>query len=369
MKKILRIIGLCLLALFIVYTFYYLYQQSQPKPTVYELVVPKQRTIVKTTTAAGSVEARNQVSVKPQATGVISRLLVKPGQYVRAGDVIATIKIIPDMAQLNEAKNRVESARIVLAEERLEYDRIKSLYDKGVVSREEFEMKAHKLRSARESVTAAETQVQVISRGQSERSGGVNITDLRSTISGLVLSVPVEVGASVSGTSAFTEGTTVANIADMGDIIFRGYIDETEVDKLKVGMKMELKLGSMQDVMIPATLDYIAPESELQNGAKMFELKATARIPRGVTIRSGYSANANIVLASAKDVLSCDETAVSFEEGKPYVYVLTTDSADFRHQQFERRPVAVGLSDGLYIQLKDGVKEGELLKGIEKTNL
>lgn len=366
MKKTFRVIGLCLLALFVVYTLYFLWQQSLPEPIVYELVSPQQRTLVKRTTVAGSMEARRQVAVKPQATGIISRLLVEPGDKVKAGEVIATVKIIPDMAQLNEAKSRVEAARISLAEVQREYDRVKSLYQDGVVSREEFEVKSSQLASARENVNAAESQVQVITRGQSARSGGVNITDLRSTITGVVLSVPVKEGASVSGTSAFTEGTTVAKIADMSDIIFRGFIDETDVAMLKVGMDMQLHLGSMQEVAIPAKLDYIAPEGEMQNGAKMFEVKATASIPSDVTVRSGYSANASIVLDTATNVLSCDETAVSFEGGKPYVYVLTSDPDDTSHQQFERRAVTIGLSDGLAIELKDGVKPGELLRGNQK---
>jgi HlyD family secretion protein len=363
MKKPIRVIGLCVLAVFVVYTLYFLWKQSQPKPVVYELVSPELRTIVKRTTVAGSMEARRQVAIKPQATGIISRLLVEPGDKVKAGDIIATVKIIPDMAQLNEAKSRVEAARINLDEVQREYDRTYLLFSDGVVSREEYEMMTSRLASARESVAAAESQVQVITRGQSARSGGVSVTELRSTITGVVLSVPVEVGASVSGTSAFTEGTTVAKIADMSDIIFRGFIDETEVAQLRLGMDIELHLGSMQEVTIPAKLNYISPEGVMQNGAKMFEVKATASIPDDVTIRSGYSANASIVLGTARDVLSCDETAISFEDGKPYVYVLTSSPDDTAHQQFERRAVTIGLSDGLSIELKSGVKSGELLRG------
>jgi HlyD family secretion protein len=367
MKKIYRVIGLCLLGLFVAYTLYFLWQQSQPVPTVYELVNPGQRTLVKRTTIAGSMEARNQVAVKPQVTGIVSHLMVKPGDKVKVGDMIATIKIIPDMAQLNEAKSRVESARIQLAEVQREFNRVQSLFKDGVVSREEYEMKSSQLASARESVTAAESQVQVITRGQSARSGSINITDLRSTITGTVLSVPVKEGTSVSGTSAFTEGTTIAKIADMSDIIFRGYIDETEVAMLKVGMDMELSLGSMQKITIPAKLDYIAPEGEMQNGAKMFEVKAYASIPESVTIRSGYSANASIVLGTANNVLSCDEKAIIFEDGKPYVYVLTSDPKDTENQHFERRAVTIGLSDGLFIELKNGVKSGDLLRGNQKS--
>ena len=363
MKKPIRVIGLCVLAVFVVYTLYFLWKQSQPKPVVYELVSPELRTIVKRTTVAGSMEARRQVAVKPQTTGIISRLLVEPGDKVKAGQVIATVSIIPDMAQLNEAKSRVEAARITLGEVQREYDRIHALYKDGVVSREEYEKQSTHLASARESVLAAESQVQVITRGQSARSGNVSVTELRSTITGVVLSVPVEVGASVSGTSAFTEGSTVAKIADMNDIIFRGFIDETEVAQLRLGMDIELHLGSMQEVTIPAKLNYISPEGVMQNGAKMFELKATASIPDDVTIRSGYSANASIVLGTARNVLSCDETAISFEDGKPYVYVLTSSPDDMAHQQFERRAVTIGLSDGLSIELKSGVKSGELLRG------
>lgn len=368
MKKTLRVIGLCLLALFVGYTLYFLWQQSQPEAIVYELVTPQQRTLVKRTTIAGSMEARRQVTVKPQVTGVIARILVEPGDKVKAGDLIATVKIIPDMAQLNEAQSRLESARINLAEVQREYNRVHSLYEDGVMSRADYEAKSHQLASARENVAAAESQVQVITRGQSSRSGGISITDLRSTITGVVLSVPVKEGASVSGTSAFTEGTTVAKIADMNDIIFRGFIDETEVAMLKVGMDTELNLGSMQDVTIPAKLDYIAPEGEMQNGAKMFEVKAAASIPDSLTIRSGYSANASIVLGTANNVLSCDEAAISFEGGKPYVYVLTSDPNDTSHQQFERRAVTIGLSDGLAIELKSGVKPGEILRGNIKND-
>ena len=220
-----------------------------------------------------------------------------------------------------------------------------------------------RLTTAREHLNAARSQVEVITRGRSARSGGVSITDLRSTISGVVLSVPVKEGSSVSGTSAFTEGTTVAKIADMSDIIFRGYIDETEVAQLQPGMETWLNLGSMQEVSIPATLEYIAPEGEMQNGAKMFEVKASASIPDSVSIRSGYSANASIVLGTANNVLACDEKAIAFEDGKPYVYVLVSAPEDTEHQQFERRAVTIGLSDGLAIELKSGVKLGERLRG------
>lgn len=366
MKKVLKTTGLVLIAVFVLYTFYFLWEQSQPEPVVYELVSPQQRDIVKKTVATGSLEARTQVELKPQATGVLSKLLVKAGDYVHSGDLIATIRIIPNMAQLNEARSQVEAARIVLNEEEREFNRLRSLFEKGVVSREEYEQKEAKLTAARESLQAAESQVEVITRGQSARSGSISVTDLRSTISGLVLNVPVKEGASVSGTSEFTEGTTVAKIADMSDIIFRGYIDETQVDLLREGMDMQLTLGSMKDVTLPAILNYISPESEMRNGARMFKLEGSVHVPDNVTIRSGYSAAATILLEKVPNAFSCDEACIEFDGDDAYVYVLTSAPNDEEHQQFERRPVSIGLSDGYHIELKNGVKPGELLRGNTK---
>ena len=183
---------------------------------------------------------------------------------------------------------------------------------------------------------------------------------------GVVLNVPVKEGTSVSGSSAFSQGTTIATVADMKDIIFHGNIDETEVAKLHTGMKVTLIPGSMQNVKIPATLDYISPEGTLVNGAKMFELKATATIPEGVEIRSGYSVNANITLSEARQALSISETCVEFENGKAYVYRLTSAEKDVENQKWERVPVELGISDGVYVVVKSGVSETDRLRGIQR---
>ena len=300
MKKVLKTGGWVLVGLFVIYTFYFLWKQSQPAPVVYELVAPEQRDVVKQTIATGTLEARTQVELKPQITGVVTELRVKPGQTVKAGDLVAVIRVIPDMNQLTQAQSSVESARISLEEVEREAERTQRLFDKGVVSKEENEQAQSNLASARDRVAAAKAQVEVITRGSSARAGSVNTTEVRSSMSGTVLNVPVKVGSSVSGSSSFSEGTTIATVADMKDIIFHGNIDETEVAKLSVGMGVTLIPGSMQDVKIPATLDYISPEGTLVNGAKMFELKATATIPEGVEIRSGYSVNARITLSEAR---------------------------------------------------------------------
>ena len=366
MKKVLKTGGWVLVGLFVIYTFYFLWKQSQPAPVVYELVAPEQRDVVKQTIATGTLEARTQVELKPQITGVVTELRVKPGQTVKAGDLVAVIRVIPDMNQLTQAQSSVESARISLEEVEREAERTQRLFDKGVVSKEENEQAQSNLASARDRVAAAKAQVEVITRGSSARAGSVNTTEVRSSMSGTVLNVPVKVGSSVSGSSSFSEGTTIATVADMKDIIFHGNIDETEVAKLSVGMGVTLIPGSMQDVKIPATLDYISPEGTLVNGAKMFELKATATIPEGVEIRSGYSVNANIVLSEARQALSINETCVEFDGGKPYVYRLTSPEADEKNQKWERIPVELGISDGVYVVVKSGVKKDDILRGIQR---
>lgn len=366
MKRIFKIGGWILVGLFVIYTFYFLWKQSQPTPVVYELVTPAQRDILQKTIATGALEARTQVELKPQITGVITRLNVQPGQHVKAGDVVAVIRVIPDMGQLTQAHNDIEAARISLEEVQREADRTQRLYDKGVVSKEEFEQSQNKLDVAKDKLSAARAKVEVITKGSSERAGSVNTTEVRSTMNGIVLNVPVKVGTSVSGSSAFSQGTTIATVADMKDIIFHGNIDETEVAKLHTGMQATLIPGSMQDVKIPAVLDYISPEGTLQNGAKVFELKATASIPDGIEVRSGYSVNANITLSEAKQALSIDETCVEFEGGKSFVYRLTSPKDDVENQNWERIPVELGISDGIYVVVKSGISKDDLIRGIQK---
>ena len=366
MKKVIRIIGAIALTIFVGYTFYFLWKQSQPEPVVYELVSPTQRDIVKKTIATGALESRTQVELKPQITGVITRLPVQAGQHIKAGDLVAVIRVIPDMSQLTRAQSDIEAARIALDEVQREADRTQRLYEKGVVSREENEQSQNKLDAAKDKLAAAQAQVEVITKGSSVRAGSVNTTEVRSTLDGIVLNVPVKVGTSVSGSSAFSQGTTIATVADMKDVIFKGNIDETEVAKLHTGMEVTLIPGSMQNVKIPAVLDYISPEGTLQNGAKVFELKATAHIPPSVEIRSGYSVNASITLSEAKNALSIDETCVEFEGDKAYVYKLTSDAEDTENQKWERVPVELGISNGIYIAVKSGIAKGDLIRGLKK---
>lgn len=364
MKTKLKRAGWILLGLFILYTFYYLWKQAQPVPEVYELVQPEVRDLVRHTVATGKIEPRRRVNIKPQTTGIITELCVKAGDHVVEGQIVARIKVIPDMAKLDQVKSQIESAKIELDEIEREATRTNQLFEKGVVSREEYEASQSKLAGAREMLASAESQLEVVTTGSSERSGSINTTVVTSTMTGTVMNVPVKEGASVSGTSMFSDGTTICSVADMTDVQFNGNIDETEVDLLRVGMDMELLPGAMQNVRIPAVLEYVAPEGVERNGAMQFEIKANTEIPEGVTLRSGYSVNAEIILEEVHDALSINETCIEFEKGKAYVWRLTSSADDTQHQSWERVPVEVGLSDGLYIQLLgNNIGRNDLLRG------
>lgn len=366
MKKVLKLCGWALLGLFVIYTFFFLWKQSRPAPEIYDVEKVQKADIRKKTTAAGALESRTMVELKPQITGIVEKLNVQAGDKVKPGDVVAIIKVIPDMAQLNQAQSQVEASRIALDEARREAERSAKLYGKGVISREEYEKLQNACDAANDRLQSALAQVEVITKGSSARAGRVNTTEVRSTMNGVVLSVPVKVGTSVSGSSAFSQGTTIATVADMEDIIFKGNIDETEVARLHTGMSVLLVPGAMQEVTIPATLDYISPEGKIQNGAKMFELKATADVPDGMEVRSGYSVNASIVIDEAKQVLSVGEGCIEFSGDSTFAYRLVSDPADIDHQKFEKVPVSVGISDGMKVEIKSGLEEGALVRGARK---
>ncbi|MBR0038092.1 MAG: efflux RND transporter periplasmic adaptor subunit [Bacteroidales bacterium] len=366
MKKYVKIVLWCLVGAFVLYTFYFLWKQSQPKEIVYELIVPEVRDIVKTSVASGKVEPRDEVNIKPQIQGIITELYVEAGDRVKTGDAIAKVAVIPDIQALASAQSQVRTTNLTLEEMEREHARVEGLYRKGVVSKEEFEQSQNNLEKARENAQAAQDALDIVTDGISKRSGKINTTIVRSTITGMVLDVPVKIGTSVINANSYNEGTTVATVADMNDIIFRGSIDETEVGKMQVGMGVNLSIGAIQGVKLPATLEYISPKGTESNGAVMFEIKAAAQIPDTIVIRAGYSANSEIELVRRNQVLAVKETAVEFVEDSTFVYQLTSDEAVVP-QTFRKVPVEVGQSDGIYIEILNGVTNDMKLRGNEKT--
>ena len=363
MKKVISVIIAVLVALIFIGTFVFLFLNSRPKPDRYETLTPAVKNISKTTIVTGKIEPRDEVAVKPQISGIITELYKQAGQYVQAGEVIAKLKVIPDMNQLASAESRVRLSRLNCEQAKTDYERQKTLYDKGLISANEYEKVRQAYNQSREEVKVAQEQLELTRDGVSASNASSSNTLVRSTISGIILDIPVKVGNSVILTNTFNEGTTIASVADMSNLIFRGNIDETDVGRLTVGMPMEITIGAMQDVRFAAALEYISPKATATTGgANQFEIKAAVRLPEEVSteaIRSGYSATAQIVLEEAKQVLSIPEAAIEFSGDSTFVYVEKGGSTP----AYERRAVTTGLSDGINIEIRSGLKADENVRG------
>lgn len=361
MKKYFKYILMALVAVIFIGTFVFLYIKSQPQPEVYDEFTLQRMDIRKTTVVTGKIEPRNEVNVKPQISGIITEILKEAGETVQEGEVIAKVKVIPDMGSLSAAQSRLRLAEINRKQAQTDYDREKTLFDKGLVAADEYDKIAQSLRQAREEVDAAQDNLEVVRDGVSKSNASASSTLIRSTITGLILDIPVKVGNSVILANTFNDGTTIATVANMNDLIFRGNIDETEVGRLSTGMTMKITIGALQDLKFDARLEYIAPKATDQNGANQFEIKAAVNLPSNATnIRSGYSANAEIVLAEAKNVLAVQESAIEFDGDDTYVYVIKGEGDK---QTYERRKVQTGISDGINIEIRSGVKPNERIRG------
>lgn len=302
--------------------------------------------------------------MKPQISGIITEIYKEAGDMVKAGEVIAKVKVIPDMSQLSSAESRVRLADINLKQAEIDFQREKGLYDKQLVSADEYDKVRQTLNQAKEEKAAAIDALEVVRDGVSRSNASASSTLIRSTISGLILDIPVKVGNSVILSNTFNDGTTIASVADMGDLIFKGNIDETEVGQLVTGMEMKITIGALQNLKFNAQLEYISPKATENNGANQFEIKAAVSVPEGNKIRSGYSANAEIVLASAKNVLTVPESAIEFSGSDTFVYIVKGSGED---KTYERRKVTTGLSDGVNIQIKSGLSAKDRVRGPKKV--
>lgn len=360
MKKYSKLIVAAIVALIFIGTFVFLYEKSQPKPTEYTELAPKMADVLKTTVITGKIEPRNEVNVKPQISGIITEICKQAGDYVQAGEVIAKVKVIPDMSQLSSAQARVRLAGINLKQAQVDYTREELLYKKQLVSADEFDKVKQSLKQAKEEMTAAEDALEVVRDGVSKSNASASSTLIRSTISGVILDIPVKVGNSVILANTFNDGTTIASVANMNDLIFRGNIDETEVGSLVTGMPMKITIGALQDLKFDANLEYISPKAVENNGANQFEVKAAIRTAKGGKIRSGYSANAEIVLAKALNVLTIPESAIEFSGDSTFVYIIKGSD---KKKTYERKQVTTGLSDGVNIEIKKGIGLKDKVRG------
>ena len=361
MKRILRTSLLILLGVLFVWTLWYLYQKSAEKPVAFVTEKPEQRDIVKKTVANGSVVPRQEILIKPQVSGIIKEIYVEAGDTVAKDQVLAKIQIIPDMVGLTNAENRVRRARIGVEDAQRTFDRNKPLLDKGVISDAEFQTYQIALENAQEELRGAEDNLDIVREGVARSSSGATLTLVRSTINGMVLDVPVKEGNSVIEANNFNEGTTIASVADMNDLIFEGKLDESEVGKVRLGMPIVLTIGAIDDATWEAELEYIAPKGVEEEGAIQFEIRAAVKLDEGQRLRAGYSANADIVLDQRDSVLSIPESVITFNKAGDSAFV------DVRQGEgWEKTYVRTGLSDGIHIEVLDGIGADTELKGAKK---
>lgn len=364
MKKYRKLIVAVIVAVIFIGTFVFLYQKSQPTPVVYSEFTPEVKDIQKTTVITGKIEPRNEITVKPQISGIITELYKEAGDMVQQGEVIAKVKVIPDMGQLSSAEARVRLADINLKQAQVDFSREESLYKQKLVSADEFDKIKQTLRQAKEEVVAAQDALDVVRNGVSKSNASASSTLIRSTITGLILDVPVKVGNTVVLSNTFNDGTTIATVANMNDLIFRGNIDETEVGRLVEGMPMKITIGALQDLSFEANLEYVSPKAVESNGANQFEVKAAVHVVKEGKIRSGYSANAEIVLAKANKVLSIPESAIEFSGDSTFVYIVKGEG---EKKTYDRRAVTTGLSDGVNIEIKKGITAKDKVRGPQKV--
>jgi HlyD family secretion protein len=356
MNRIGIILVLIVIVAFMAGTGYFLYSKNQTPEITYETETPSVRDVVKKTVATGSVVPRKEVEIKPQVSGIINQLYVEPGDQVSRGDLIASIEIIPDMVNLNNAENRLRRAKIQLENAERDFKRNKALLDDGVIAEATFQQVELDYLSAQEELNAAQDNLDLIRKGTTKRSGANTNTNVRATISGMVLDIPVEEGNSVIEANTFNEGTSIAVVADMREMIFEGTVDESEVGKLKPGMDLLLIIGAIDDQRFEAVLEYIAPKGVEENGAVQFEIRAAVKLKEDQFIRANYSANADIVLERRDQVLTIPEAVLQFEGDSTFVEIAEGKG------QYRKQPVQVGLSDGIHIEVLEGVESDAEIK-------
>lgn len=357
MKKIFTILIVILLVVSFIGTGFFLYQKSVEAPVVYETDSLFVANIVKKTVATGSIVPRKEIALKSQVSGVVETIYVQAGEVVKEGQLIAQIKIIPDVVALNNAEASVKNALINFKNSEIELARQKSLYEQKVISEQEYNRMLLDFRLAEQTLDAAENNLQLIKEGASKKSNSVS-NQVRSTAAGMVLDVPVKEGTFVIESNTFNEGTTIASVADMNEMIFEGKVDESEVGKLKEGMDLALVIGALDTIQFHATLEFISPKGVEEEGAIQFPIKAEVKLKEDAFLRAGYSANADIVLDKRDSVLAIREANLIFEKGKTYVDVQTAP------QQFEKREISTGLSDGINIEVTKGLDSKDLVKKI-----
>ncbi len=372
MKRRGTIITLVVIVVLFILGIRYIWMKDRQDPVVYETDTPAVDNVIKKTVATGSIVPKEEVLIKPNISGIIDEIFVEAGDVIQTGDLIAKVKVVPNVNSLNSAKNsinsaqtQVETARLAFESQKNIYSRQKELFEKGVISANEFDNAQLAYNQAlqrynQEKVTlqGAQQTYDIVKTGTASGLGAAANTEIRATVSGMVLDVPVKVGNQVIESNNFNDGTTIATLADVGKMIFEGKVDESEVGKITENLPLEITVGAIENKKFDAVLDYIAPKGVEENGAIQFEIKGTLSKKDTTFIRAGLSANASIILARADSVLTIKEALVQYDPKTqaPFVEIETGD------QQFERKDLELGISDGIIVEIKQGVSKDDKIK-------
>lgn len=365
MNKIVKYILIGVLVLGALWAALFFIKSNSKSAITFETQKPFTTTIEKKTVATGKVIPQDEVEIKPQISGIIDKILLEEGVKVKAGDLIAVIKVVPNEQALYQAKGRVSNAQLALNNAKIEYERSKTLYDKGVVSNQDFINQKLTFEQADQELKNANADYQIIRRGSIGGSTAAN-TDIRATVSGTLLEIPVKAGDQVIQANNFNDGTTIATIADLTKMIFEGKVDEGEVGRLTVGTPLKITLGALEGTELDAKLKFIAPKGIEEAGAVQFKIEGDVEVSDDVFIRAGYSANASIVLEKKEDILVIPEALLQFDKStnKPYVELAVGAEAD---QKFERKDIEIGISDGVNVEIVSGLTEDDNVKQWNKT--
>jgi HlyD family secretion protein len=360
--KILKYIGIILLISGALFAAAYFIKTNDKSAIIYETKTIINTSIEKKTVITGKVIPEDEVEIKPQIQGIIDALFVEEGDKVKTGDLLAKIKVVPNEQNLNAAEGRVANSKIVLKNAQIEFKRNKNLFDKGIISKQDFDNVQLRYNQSKLDVSNAVSDLQIIRLGSKGGAASAN-TNIRATVPGTVLEIPVEEGFQVIASNSFNAGTTIATIADLNKMIFEGKVDEAEVGKLIVGMPLEVNLGAIEDQSLEAKLKFIAPKGNEEQGAVQFKIEADLFLNDSIFVRAGYSANASLIIERKDNVMAIEESLLQFnrETEKPYVEIQIGD------QKFERRDIEIGLSDGVNVEVISGLTEQDQIKVWNKT--
>src|SRR5438552_4629260 len=329
-----------------------LYSRSRSdKDKPYKLVEVTRGPVVEKALAVGAIRPKREVSVKSNISGIVKRSFREVGDHVTAGDPLFEILPDPTPMELTEARREVEIARNIFDQSKKASDRTAALRKQGIVSNQESDQADKEIQDAQIRLQLATEKLALVEKGH-VKSEHLNVESIiRAPVTGTVLALLVNEGDPVVPLTSYQAGTALTTLADMSQLVFKGTVDEIDVGKLKEGMPARIKIGAMPDAAVEGTVYKIAPKSKTAEGATLFDVEVALRPGSGVTMRAGYSANADIVVTEKPDVLLIPERLVTFGEGKATVEVPPPGEGEP-----VKKEIKVGLSDGMSIEVADGLK-------------